>query len=236
MEHKVFDFLGNWYSDNFSINFSYPENKFNLKIIENSIDLFGNFEMYSNYIILKTSEFSSITFKIITKEDDKIILENLTFNVGTQIILKKGLYELRNIKQFELGDLIDISLEEFKEMVEIENIGLNRAKDINGNPTKYYRYWNNEGRFSILMEEETLKYLKNHPLEKINVYSKIKKSEKDYYTNFFISLYKGSIEEYNYNRDMKEMYYENNLVDYENEAFNTAFEGNQEVWDNYTLR
>lgn len=230
------DLYGNWFAENLGIQLFYPENKFILFLAEDSRVLEGTFDIFSEYIILKTSSFTSITFKIIEKTEDNFILENLSFNLGSKINLKKGLYELRNIKQFDFGDLVDVSLQEFKEIIEIEEISLNRAKDINGQSTKYYRYWNNDGRFCIILDEETTKHLKNNPSEKINVYTKIKKTDKDFYTNFFISLYKGSTEEYNYNRDMKEMYNEERFNDFEGEAFRTAFESNSEVWDNYNLR
>lgn len=230
------DYYGNWFAENLSIQLFYPENTFILFLAEHSTVLRGNFDFFSEFIILKASNFTSVTFKIIEKNEDNFILENISFNLGARINLKKGLYELRNIKQFDFGDLIDVSLQTFKEMIEIEKISLNRAQDINGQPTKYYRYWNNDGRFCIILDEETAEYLKNNPNEKINVYNKIKKTEKDFYTNFFISRYKGSNEEYNYNRDMKEMYSKERFNDFEGEAFRTAFEGNREVWDNYTLR
>ncbi len=238
MKKEIFYFLGNWYSENMSLILSYPENKFELTFIDdNSRNLQGNFEIYSDYLILKNNNnFSSITFKIIEMKENTFILENLSFDIGSKTNFKKGLYELRNIKQFELGDMIDISLQEFKEMVGIEEINLNRASDINGSPTKYYRYWNNTDRFCILLEEKTTKYLKENPNEKIIVYSKIKKTEKDFYTNFFITLYKGSMEEYNYNRDMKEIHYNDRFSNFEDDAFKSAFESNREVWDNYNLR
>ncbi|WP_144283736.1 hypothetical protein [Chryseobacterium echinoideorum] len=231
MEIEFYHFVGSWFTEEFSIQF-FIDKKFELEFNNNQSFIKNTFEIYDDYLVLKVDDFTSITFKIIKMTDNNFILKNLSYSLGSEIILKKGLYELRNIKQFGFSDLDAITLKDFKELVEIKELPLNKANDINGNPTKYYRYWNNEDRYSIIMDLKVVEKLKSNPIEKINVYKKIKQASKGYYTNFFISLYAGSFEEYNYNRDMKEIY-KNNSTNYEEEAFKTAFEGNIEIWNDY---
>lgn len=109
------------------------------------------------------------------------------------------------IKQFDFDELDCIKIIEIKQKLQISSLQLNTAKDRDGNPTNYYRHWDYENRYAVVIKKSLVDKIKENNDLQLTIEKTIKKANLGYYTNFEITEY--TEEEYR-DCDLREVYEE----------------------------
>ncbi|MHA3045533.1 hypothetical protein JSO61_009445 [Riemerella anatipestifer] len=211
---KVFtkeELIGEWSNDVFRISlFENFKSEIYFSLTNN--DYKGTFKIFENFLILKflkNGENIDWVLRFENKKHNKIELTDISMNVGQIERLKKTYFNQVFLKKFDFERLEFVNIDEIKEKLKIISLTLNTAKDRNGYPTKFLRYWNNDERYSITIEKELVEKIKlnrNLPLE---IEKTIKKANLGFYTSFEILEY-SEAEYYDDNlRDVYDDYYYN---------------------------
>ena len=85
---------------------------------------------------------------------------NITLMIDNYIYdnnLKTTLYNINDIKQFDFILVEKTTIVEIKRLLEINQLNLNVFKDLKGNDTKFYRYWDNNNRVAVVLTLELIK-------------------------------------------------------------------------------
>lgn len=188
---KTEELIGEWSSEIFRITlFNNSKLKIHFSLTNNEYD--GTFKIFENFIVLnyiKNQNETKWVLRIDNKKYDKLELTDLSMNVGQKELLKKTYFNIDVLKKFDFDRLENITINEIKAKLHILSLTLNVAKDKNGFPTNYLRHWNNEERYSIIIEKNLVEKIKDNYEIRLEIEKTIKNTELGYYTFFKIIEY-----------------------------------------------
>ena len=117
---------------------------------------------------------------------------NITLMIDNYIYdnnLKTTLYNINDIKQFDFIVVEKTTIDEIKKLLEINQLNLNVVKDIKGNDTKFYRYWDNDNRVAVVLTIELVKSIKQNSEINLCLIKEVVLGKLGYYTKFTIENY-----------------------------------------------
>ena len=124
---------------------------------------------------IKRRNFGNITLMI-----DNYIYENNQNSI---------LYDVTDIKQFDFILVEKTTIVEIKRLLEINQLNLNVFKDLKGNDTKFYRYWDNNNRVAVILTLELIKSIKQNNEINLCLTKEVVLGKLGYYTKFTIENY-----------------------------------------------
>ena len=117
---------------------------------------------------------------------------NITLMIDNYIYdnnLKTTLYNINDIKQFDFIVVEKTTIDEIKKLLEINQLNLNVVKDLKGNDTKFYRYWDNDNRVAVVLTIELVKSIKQNSEINLCLTKEVVLGKLGYYTKFTIENY-----------------------------------------------
>ena len=117
---------------------------------------------------------------------------NITLMIDNYIYdnnLKTTLYNINDIKQFDFILVEKTTIDEIKRLLEINQLNLNVFKDLKGNDTKFYRYWDNNNRVAVILTLELIKSIKQNNEINLCLTKEVVLGKLGYYTKFTIENY-----------------------------------------------
>ena len=117
---------------------------------------------------------------------------NITLMIDNYIYdnnLKTTLYNINDIKQFDFIVVEKTTIDEIKRLLEINQLNLNVFKDLKGNDTKFYRYWDNNNRVAVILTLELIKSIKQNNEINLCLTKEVVLGKLGYYTKFTIENY-----------------------------------------------
>jgi hypothetical protein len=117
---------------------------------------------------------------------------NITLMIDNYIYdnnLKTTLYNINDIKQFDFIVVEKTTIDEIKKLLEINQLNLNVVKDLKGNDTKFYRYWDNDNRVAVVLTIELVKSIKQNSEINLCLTKEVVLGKLGYYTKFTIEKY-----------------------------------------------
>jgi len=130
--------------------------------------------------------------KLIIKENQRKnygkILEAIDNEIYS-LVINSVEFEEEDIRQFDKYYLQDVTIQEIKEFLNVENLPFSRLKDVNGNPISYLWNFHYTERYGLKIAEELAKELKNNSSIKLTLDGDIVLAKQGYYTKFEIEKY-----------------------------------------------
>lgn len=157
-------------------------------LLKNGRNLNGTIEIYENFIIFTDLESTnSWTGRIEKLSKNKLHLTDLSIEVGMQIKMKRAFFDLSLIHEFDFEINDSLTMEKIKQLFELTKIDFIPCKDIDGNEIPYYRHWNNDLRYLIMLKTELTKKVMLNKDILLNMTKSIKTGSLGFYTRFDIT-------------------------------------------------
>lgn len=95
-------------------------------------------------------------------------------------------YEFNDIKQFDFEEIDDCNFNKIKNELDLPELNFYNLKNLDGEDSGFYRYWNNLNRFSVLCRKELFNEIKENPEYLLFLEKEIKEGKLGFYTKFTI--------------------------------------------------
>lgn len=200
------DLIGEWSREIFRISiFDNGKCRVYFSLTNNQYD--GIFKIFENFLVLKFVKREvnvDWVLRIDSKKHNQLYITDISMNIGQRELLKKTYFDIDFLKKFDFEKLGFVNIHYIKERFKVSSLPLNTAKDRNGLPTDFFRYWNNDDRYSIIIKKNLAEKIKINENLQLEVEKSIKKGELGFYTSFIITEYSQSEDDEIY--DLREIY------------------------------
>ena len=95
-------------------------------------------------------------------------------------------YEFNDIKQFDFDEIDNCSFNKIKRELDLPEINFYNLKNIEGEDSGYYRYWNNLNRFTVFCRKELFKEIEKNPEYPLFLEQELMEGKLGFYTKFTI--------------------------------------------------
>jgi hypothetical protein len=230
-KYTIEDFFGQWRSFKWNIKVSDNENAEISWSNGNSAK--GRLFVFENFLIFQDSKVNcNFTVRVENISSNRIILTDLTNDIGIIDEMKKTFSDPEQIRKFNFYLNDSHSMDDIKQLFGLEKIGFRSFKNKDGDETNYYRHWNNDGRYAIVLKKDLAEKLKLKSDLPLFMEKSIKIGELGYYTYFYITEYIEPETENFYNNDDRSYEEFNGAYDYDDYTINSAFNGDPENYWN----
>lgn len=152
----------------------------------------GTFKIFENFLILEYSnsfQKAQWTSRIEDLKNNNLTLTDLTNKVGQLEKMKRTFFDEDLIKRFDFESLEGLTIEEIKKELNVPILNLNSVKNLEGEKTDYFRHWDNDNRFAVVIKNDLLEKVKANKDLVLSLEKNIKMANLGYYTNFLIVEY-----------------------------------------------
>lgn len=85
-----------------------------------------------------------------------------------------------------------MTIQDIKKKLNISQLNLNTANDVDGNPTDWLRHWDNDNRVAVSIHKETIKAIQQDKTTNLGIQTSTRTGTKGDYTAHRIVKYKAA--------------------------------------------